>query len=167
MSRLPESIACGSDLATVADAIGRASAINGPVYVERRGTLYRWSLTHRGGPYPLLRETAKLLGLDHHTLVLPFRAVEGHRPDRHRRRTSARTARRLGVARLPAGLRSRVGSRTNASCPQPLTFTRAYVGARPPRFDSVESLRGATAWWVPDRPGGWIGRLRVAQPSSR
>ena len=25
------------------------------VYVERRGHAYRWSIVHRGGPYPLLR----------------------------------------------------------------------------------------------------------------
>ena len=77
MSQLPEPMVRFHDLATVAEAVAAASAAPGPIYVERRGDLYRWSLTHRGGPYPLLRETAKLLGIDYHQLVLPCRALDG------------------------------------------------------------------------------------------
>ena len=47
------------------------------VYVERRGSTYRWSLRHRGGPYPLLREVAQLLDVSYQSLVLPFGSVDG------------------------------------------------------------------------------------------
>lgn len=47
------------------------------VYVERRGSSYRWSLRHRGGPYPLLREVAQLLDVPYHSIVLPFGSVDG------------------------------------------------------------------------------------------
>ncbi len=47
------------------------------IYVERRGALYRWSPAHRGGPYPLLRITAKFLQMDHHGLLVPCRPLDG------------------------------------------------------------------------------------------
>jgi len=77
MSQLPESMRRGADLATVAQAIADATALPGPIYVERRADRYRWSPTHRGGPYPLLRETAKLLGIDYHFLILPCALLPG------------------------------------------------------------------------------------------
>ena len=77
MPHLPEPFTRVYDLATVAAAISRATPTRGPIYVERRADMYRWSPTHRGGPYPLLRETAKLLGVDYHELVVPCRALEG------------------------------------------------------------------------------------------
>lgn len=77
MSSLPDSIRHGAALATVAEAVAGAADAPGPIYLERRGDRYRWSLTHRGGPYPLLRETAKMLGIDYHALALPSRALEG------------------------------------------------------------------------------------------
>ena len=75
MFNLPDSMLRGARLDAVAKQVAAASATNRLIYVERRGNLYRWSLTHRGGPYPLLRETAKLLGIDFHTIILPFRTL--------------------------------------------------------------------------------------------
>ncbi len=76
MPHLPEPFTRVHDLATVAAAISRATPRDTPIYVERRGDTYRWSPTHRGGPYPLLRETAQLLGVDYHELVVPVRPLE-------------------------------------------------------------------------------------------
>jgi len=69
-----------SSLAATAGAIARASTRYRPllVYVERRPGGFRWSPAHRGGPYPLLRTAAVVLGVDHHRLVLPFRPVPGN-----------------------------------------------------------------------------------------
>jgi hypothetical protein len=50
------------------------------VYVERRIDLYRWSPAHRGGPYPLMRVTARFLQTDYHALVLPCRALKDASP---------------------------------------------------------------------------------------
>jgi hypothetical protein len=47
------------------------------VYVERRGNAYRWSIAHRGGAYPLLRELALLLDVPNTAIVLPFYTVDG------------------------------------------------------------------------------------------
>lgn len=47
------------------------------VYVERRGTHFRWSIAVRGGPYPLLREVARFLRVPHTSLVVPCRSVDG------------------------------------------------------------------------------------------
>ena len=47
------------------------------VYVERRGKAYRWSIVHRGGPYPLLRELAQLLDVPHESIALPFATIDG------------------------------------------------------------------------------------------
>lgn len=47
------------------------------IYVERRGTRFRWSIAVRGGPYPLLREVARLLRVPHTSLVVPCRSVDG------------------------------------------------------------------------------------------
>jgi hypothetical protein len=38
---------------------------------------FGWALTHQGGPYPLLRITARFLGVDYRSMVLPARSVEG------------------------------------------------------------------------------------------
>ena len=46
------------------------------VYVERRGTRFRWSIAVRGGPYPLLREVARFLGIPHTSLVVPCQSVD-------------------------------------------------------------------------------------------
>ncbi|MGZ8761194.1 MAG: hypothetical protein ACXWXV_11585, partial [Aeromicrobium sp.] len=70
MFTLPASIRRGARLDAVAGAVAAASGKTRFVYVERRGSLFRWSPAHRGGPYPLLRETAKVLGTDYHELIL-------------------------------------------------------------------------------------------------
>ena len=75
MSDLPLSITRGTSLAVIAAEVSRASSVTPLHYVERRADLYRWSAAHRGGPYPLMRTVAKIQGIDHHGLVLPFRGV--------------------------------------------------------------------------------------------
>ncbi len=64
-----------SSLNSVAEAVSVATADETRVYVERIGTGYRWSLTHPGGAYPLLRTTARFLRIDYHCLVIGFRSV--------------------------------------------------------------------------------------------
>jgi hypothetical protein len=59
-------------LEQVAEQIAASAAQFDCIYVERLGSTYRWSPMHRGGPYPLLREVAKLLDLPYRLLVLPF-----------------------------------------------------------------------------------------------
>ena len=75
MFTLPASIRRGARLDVIATAVAAASARTRLIYVERRGNVYRWSPAHRGGPYPLLRETAKVLGADHHELIVPCRGL--------------------------------------------------------------------------------------------
>jgi hypothetical protein len=64
-----------SSIEEVALAVSVASEDQSEVYVERLGDLYRWSLVHRGGPYPLLRTAARFLQLDYRSLFIGFRAV--------------------------------------------------------------------------------------------
>ena len=64
-----------SPLHDVAAAISRATEHERRVYVERMGTGWRWSLTHPGGPYPLLRIAARFLNVSHFGLVLGVRTV--------------------------------------------------------------------------------------------
>ncbi len=64
-----------SSLDRVAEAVSVATADETRVYVERIGTAYRWSLTHPGGAYPLLRITARFLRIDYHRLVIGFRSI--------------------------------------------------------------------------------------------
>ena len=47
------------------------------VYVERRDNAYRWSIAHRGGAYPLLRELARFLDVPYGSIILPFGTVDG------------------------------------------------------------------------------------------
>ncbi len=65
-----------SPLELVAGGVAAVSERMRIVYVERRGALYRWSPTHRGGPYPLLRELALFLRVDHHRLIVPARPTQ-------------------------------------------------------------------------------------------
>lgn len=37
---------------------------------------WRWSPVHAGGPYPLLRITARFLKMDYHRLLIPCRALD-------------------------------------------------------------------------------------------
>ena len=62
----------------VAQAIADAASRHAPlVYVERHGERWRWSLAHRGGPYPLLRETARFLGMPPSSLLMSCTCVDG------------------------------------------------------------------------------------------
>ena len=47
------------------------------IYVERRDDTYRWSIAHRGGAYPLLREVARFLDVPYESIILPFRTING------------------------------------------------------------------------------------------
>jgi len=64
-----------SVLGDVAEAVSVASETERCVYIERRSDLYRWSLAHSGGAYPLLRITARFLGIDYHRLYVGFRTL--------------------------------------------------------------------------------------------
>ena len=64
-----------SSLDEVAEAVSVATEDEKRIYVERIGNSYRWSLTHPGGMYPLLRVTARFLRVDYHRIVIGFRAV--------------------------------------------------------------------------------------------
>jgi hypothetical protein len=46
------------------------------VGVERHPDGYRWTVVHKGGPYPLLREVAQFLGVPHDGLVVGSRPFE-------------------------------------------------------------------------------------------
>ena len=65
-----------SSIEQVASAIVVASTGLHWIYVERRGTQYRWSFAHSGGGYPLLRVVAQYLGVDHRRLIIGFRTLE-------------------------------------------------------------------------------------------
>lgn len=73
--RLARSIFDLSSLDDVAEAVAVATYDETRVYVERRGDSYRWSLTHPGGPYPILRITARFLRVDYHAIVVGCRKV--------------------------------------------------------------------------------------------
>lgn len=66
-----------SPLDDVALAVSVATEDVNKVYVERLDDGYRWSLVHSGGPYPLLRITARFLGVDHHSIFIGYGEVEG------------------------------------------------------------------------------------------
>jgi hypothetical protein len=72
---LIESNRTWSTLETVAEAVSVASQFERHLYVERRADLFRWGLIHRGGGYPLLRITARVLGVDHHRILVGFRSL--------------------------------------------------------------------------------------------
>ena len=59
----------------MAKAIATASEIERHLYIERRGELFRWSLAHRGGSYPLLRITARFLDVDYQRIYVGFRTL--------------------------------------------------------------------------------------------
>ena len=64
-----------SPFKTVADAVAAASTTGQRIYVERRSDLYRWSPAHPGGSYPLLRITARFLGVDYHRIYIGIRTL--------------------------------------------------------------------------------------------
>ena len=69
-----------SSMEDVAEAISVATEWEKRVYVERVSDEYeswRWSLQHKGGPYPLLRITARFLKADYtNILILCDRRVD-------------------------------------------------------------------------------------------
>lgn len=65
-----------SPLEDVALAVSVATEDVSKLYVERLDQQYRWSLIHRGGPYPLLRITARFLEADYHSIFIGFDQIE-------------------------------------------------------------------------------------------
>jgi hypothetical protein len=59
----------------VAEAVAVATEYEPRIYVERVGDAYRWSLTHSGGGYPLLRITARFLRVDYTRIMVAFRTI--------------------------------------------------------------------------------------------
>lgn len=72
---LLRSVFRSSSLETVAAAVSVATEGQQRVYVERRGDAWRWSLTHGGGSYPLLRISARFLRMDYERLANGFRTL--------------------------------------------------------------------------------------------
>lgn len=76
--RLAQTLVRASTIRHVAEQIALFGAPRfRSAYVERRGDGYRWSIAHRGGPYPLLRELALLVDVPHTALVMAFTTLEG------------------------------------------------------------------------------------------
>jgi hypothetical protein len=73
--RLVRSVFRPSPLEGVAEAISVATESFHDIYVERRGDQYRWSFATKGGPYPLLRITAKYFQVDYLSIIVGFRQV--------------------------------------------------------------------------------------------
>lgn len=68
-----------SPLEEVAEGVSVASLNESirQIYIERVGnTLWRWHLSHAGGPYPLMRITARYLKVDYHYIAVPFSLVD-------------------------------------------------------------------------------------------
>jgi hypothetical protein len=74
-SQLIKSTGEWSTIETVSLAVSVATEFQTNVYVERLGDRYRWSVIHRGGPYPLLRITAKYLQVDYTSIIVGCREV--------------------------------------------------------------------------------------------
>jgi hypothetical protein len=64
-----------SALEDVAFAVSEATQFQSRVYVERQEGLWRWSLVHGGGPYPLHRITAVYLQMDYQAIFVGFRTL--------------------------------------------------------------------------------------------
>jgi len=67
--RLVRSVFRPSPLTEVAEAVSAATEKFHDFFVERRGDQYRWSFATKGGPYPLLRITARFLLMDPYYLA--------------------------------------------------------------------------------------------------
>jgi hypothetical protein len=64
-----------SPLDEVVAAIVAATDHETRFYVERGAKGWRWSLVHPGGPYPLLRITARFLDVEHDRILVPCRGL--------------------------------------------------------------------------------------------
>ena len=76
-ARFIRSVFQPSPLAEVARAISAATETEKQIYVERFGDRWRWSLVHAGGPYPLLRISARFLKMDYTAIYIGYRQVDG------------------------------------------------------------------------------------------
>jgi len=65
-----------SPLDEVAEAMSLASETERRFYVERVEGGYRWSFTHPGGGYPLLRIAARFLLVDYTHISIGFRTLD-------------------------------------------------------------------------------------------
>jgi hypothetical protein len=74
-SEMIQSCRTWSELNVVTEAVAAASETEPVVYVERRGDEYRWSLATKGGGYPLLRISARFLGVDYRRIYVGFRTL--------------------------------------------------------------------------------------------
>lgn len=74
--RLIRSAFVSSPLAIVAEAISVASEQCRSVYIDRDAHGWRWSPATRGGPYPLLRITARFLRCDYFRIVVGCRSLD-------------------------------------------------------------------------------------------
>ena len=79
--KLARTMAEPSQLDDVIEAIAAfAKVSNCKVQVEQYGSplkKFRWAIVHGGGPYPLLREVARFLEVDHHSIIVEAKAVDG------------------------------------------------------------------------------------------
>jgi hypothetical protein len=76
-ARLIRSVFEPSGLDETARAVSVATETESQLYVERFGDRWRWSLVHGGGPYPLLRVTARFLKVDYTAISIGHRQIEG------------------------------------------------------------------------------------------
>jgi len=70
-------LVAGCSLRDAAEAIAGHARADSYVYVEERTDGYRWSPTHRGGPYPLHREVALVIDVPYNVFMLPFETIDG------------------------------------------------------------------------------------------
>jgi hypothetical protein len=75
--RLHRSMVERRSLDEVVEAVTDAVRWQSSIYVERRGCLYRWSLAHGGGPYPLLRLVCKFLEIPHYWVLVSCAPFDG------------------------------------------------------------------------------------------
>lgn len=75
-TRLLRSAMVSSSLDAVAEAVAVASEDDRALYVDRDPAGWRWSLTSRGGPYPLLRNVARFLRCDYRHIQVAYRTLD-------------------------------------------------------------------------------------------
>jgi hypothetical protein len=74
--RLLRNVFDPAPLREVSEAVCVATQDEHQIHVEKLGDAWRWSLTHPGSGYPLLRITARFLGVDYHRISVGFRTVK-------------------------------------------------------------------------------------------
>jgi hypothetical protein len=73
--RLLRSVFEPSPLSSVTEAVAAATEFEQRIYVERIDANWRWSFVHAGGAYPLIRITARFLGVDYRVLRCGFHSL--------------------------------------------------------------------------------------------